>query len=94
MKSEISRAREAGFALSAAKAYHDGMAARDRYGYDLKCDRCGSEGRIECSEDDYPFMRSPDFRVDSLTGPFTVAKLGETSVMTDVVCNSCREKVW
>lgn len=70
------------------------MAARDRYGYDLKCERCGVTGRIECSENDYPFMSSPDFRVDSLSGPFVLSKLGATSVLTDVECEACGEKVW
>lgn len=94
MKSSASRACEVLVASNRVQPHIECMASRDRYGYDLKCERCGVEGRIECSEDDYPFMRSPDFRIDSLSGPFTIARLGTTSVMTDVVCESCGEKVW
>lgn len=70
------------------------MAARDRYGSDLECVACGTVGRIECSENDYAFMRSVDFRIDSLDGPFSASKVGKTAVETEIVCASCGAVVW
>lgn len=70
------------------------MAARDRYGSSFECTGCGAKGSIKCSENDYPFMKSLDFQIDALEGPFEVTKMGETSVSTDVICISCKIKVW
>lgn len=70
------------------------MAARDRYSVDLNCPDCGETGRADCSEDDYPFMRSLDFSVDHIQGGFAVTKLGETPMATDISCKKCGLKVW
>lgn len=67
------------------------MAARDRYDVRLECPKCGNSGTAEASENDYPFMRSLDFRYDSLPDGFTVHQKSESRSETVLKC-TCGEK--
>jgi hypothetical protein len=66
------------------------MAARDRFTISLKCPKCGRTGEAQVSEDDYPFMRSPRFSVDSLPDGFEVKKHAATRVETEIICSTCK----
>ena len=68
------------------------MAARDRFDIALKCPNCGNEGVARVSEDDYPFMRSPDFRIDSLPSGFIETKSAERRQDTEVMCFTCKTR--
>lgn len=46
------------------------MAARDRFTWDVTCQKCGNKGVLHISEDDYPFMRNPHRAIDSIEGEF------------------------
>jgi RecJ-like exonuclease len=70
------------------------MAARDRWTIELKCPQCGAGGTARVSEDDYMFMRSPGFRVDSVPDGFEVTKETEYQDQTDIGCAKCKIKVW
>lgn len=68
------------------------MAARDRWTMTITCPNCGHSGSAECSESDYPFMSSPDFRYDALPAGFSRGKrLRDTRQQTFVVCK-CGEE--
>ena len=70
------------------------MAARDRSEYNIRCTTCDKTGVLKTSENDYPFMRKLGFQVDALSEGFKVAKLGNSSVDTDIICSTCSKKVW
>jgi hypothetical protein len=67
------------------------MAARDDWSVPLKCPTCGKVGEAEFSENDYPFMRKSDFRVESVSQGFEVRKHGDTSSTTEIICSDCKE---
>lgn len=70
------------------------MAARDRWTTKLRCPKCGNSGEARMSEDDYPFMRSPGFSADDLPEGFTITKQAETQGGTEIVCTTCKVKVF
>ena len=47
------------------------MAARDRYSYEVICPSCNQIGKLHVSEDDHPYMTSPDRTVDKIEGEFS-----------------------
>ena len=55
------------------------MASRDRYAWEVSCDKCGNKGVLHISEDDYPFMKNPHRAVDRVDGDF-VADFDRDSV--------------
>ncbi len=65
------------------------MSARDHFTMKLKCPKCGHAGIAEVSEDDYPFMKSPHFRIDELPAGFVVTKMADTMNGTIVSCAKC-----
>ncbi len=65
------------------------MAARDRFEIGLNCVKCGVEGTAEVSEDDHPWMRSPDFTVDFLPDLFKVKKTAQFREKTEIICVTC-----
>lgn len=69
------------------------MAARDRFTLDLACKHCGTSGMARVSEDDHPYMRSPDFRVDSIPTDFVVTKEAERMMETEIACAHCKGQV-
>ena len=77
--------------IDAASAHIVVMAARDNWSVSLKCPKCGKAGEAEFSEDDYPFMRKSDFRVETISQGFQVRKYGGTSSATEIICSDCGE---
>ena len=69
------------------------MANREKYDFKLICKKCGAEGLAKCSENDYPFMRRLDFKIDKVVGPFLVEKEGPTLEETEVHCKICCIKI-
>lgn len=69
------------------------MAARDRWSWSVKCDDCGTSGTVKVSEDDHPYMKDPDFQVDSVSVGFAVAKRGRSAVDTKIMCTGCGKVV-
>ncbi len=67
------------------------MAARDDWSVSLICPKCGKGGEAEFSENDYPFMKKSDFRVESVSQGFEVSKHGDTSCTTEIICSDCKE---
>ena len=65
------------------------MAARDRFTIDVKCPKCGVKETVRVSEDDYPFMRSPGFSVDSTPANFTYKQTGDSMSQTTFTCKQC-----
>jgi hypothetical protein len=78
-------------AFSALALHIAGMAARDQWTSTRKCQKCGKQAEIEFSENDYPFMRKADLRVESITPGFKVRRLGDTALSTEIVCSDCGE---
>jgi hypothetical protein len=64
------------------------MASRDRWIMQLKCSNavCGANGAAAVSED---YVRDPHFTVDGIEGPFSLFKVGRTSVDTVFKCSLC-----
>jgi len=68
------------------------MAARDRYDVDIECPKCKGKGVLHMSENDYPFMRSVDRRIDQVDGNFTARIVMKTRVeKIEINCGSCSE---
>ena len=65
------------------------MAARDRWTVSLACVACETTGEARVSEDDYPFMKQLDFRVDSIDPGFVVKRAGDSSTLTEYACATC-----
>lgn len=63
------------------------MAARDRYSYEVKCPQCGQIGVFLVSEDDYPFMTSPDRVVEKIEGNFSATVKRGVDVFA--LCKTC-----
>ena len=63
------------------------MSARDRYSYGITCPACGQAGKFFVSEDDHPYIRNPDRRVDRIEGDFlsTVAD----GILVTAFCKKC-----
>lgn len=72
-----------------ASAVNWRTASRDRFTIDLKCPKCGKPGTAEVSEDDYPFMRSPGFRIDQIPDGFVETRYSDRRVETFVKCIIC-----
>lgn len=66
------------------------MAARDRYQSKIKCPKCGAEGVLHISENDYPFMNSVDKKIDSIEGNFSTRLDGPIKVI--VICGKCGQE--
>jgi hypothetical protein len=62
------------------------MAARDRMEFNIKCPSCGNAGLAECSEGDHPYMKSPEFSVDSLPDGFQVKEYSNVRQETVLKC--------
>lgn len=63
------------------------MAARDRWTTTLTCPNCGQSGVAKCSEDDYPFMKSPGFWFDELPDGFKGGhSKNDTKAGTYIIC--------
>jgi len=62
------------------------MAARDRFEMDINCPSCGVGGTAQVSEEDYPFMRNPGFRVDAFPEGLSEAKRAPYRHETEVKC--------
>lgn len=65
------------------------MAARDRYTVDVTCPKCGEKGLLHISENDYPFMRRLDKKIDSIEGNFSGKMSGESDI--HLTCGKCGE---
>lgn len=62
------------------------MAARDRFEFEITCKKCKSSGIVKASEEDHPWMRSPDFTVDDLPDGWSVEAHAEFRRDTKVKC--------
>jgi len=68
------------------------MAARDRYDLDIECPKCKAKGVLYMSENDYPFMRSRDRRIEKVEGNFTARIAVKARVeKIEIDCTSCSE---
>lgn len=64
------------------------MAARDRYTSDIECPKCNQKGVLYISEDDHPYMQSPDRAIDKVEGNFdTYVSRG---VNVTITCRDCK----
>jgi hypothetical protein len=65
------------------------MSTREHFSYFITCIRCGNEGELCVSEDDYPFMRNPNRAVEEVEGEFTAEVIdGQTVQVTCQLCNT------
>jgi endogenous inhibitor of DNA gyrase (YacG/DUF329 family) len=64
--------------------------SREHFSYDVTCPRCGRVGKVEASENDYPFMRRVAHRIDFLTEGFEVTKHDDTGIRTEISCATCK----
>ena len=65
------------------------MSTREQFSYFITCIRCGNEGELHISEDDYPFMRNPNRAVEEVEGEFTAEVIdGQTVQVTCQLCNT------
>ena len=62
------------------------MAARDRYEINVKCPACGFGGEAKVSEGDHPWLRSPEFNVDTLPTGLVVAERSNYRNKTKIKC--------
>lgn len=62
------------------------MASRDRYSWDLACDKCGNKGVLHISEDDYAFMKKLHRAVDRVDGQFAADVDGDNKVHVTCKC--------
>lgn len=65
------------------------MAARDKYDIDIACPHCLNKGKAGISENDYPFMRSRDARVQRLPNSFKLVSSDESNNKAQVLCLNC-----
>ena len=65
------------------------MSSKDKYTIKIKCPNCKGEGRLFISENDYPFMKKLNRKVEDVKGNFTASMASEESIK--VVCNTCGE---
>ena len=63
------------------------MAARDRYEVAVKCSACNNEGILHISENDYPFMKKLDTKIDSVEGNISARIEGDCDIK--VKCGAC-----
>ena len=63
------------------------MSARDRYSINIKCSKCGEQGILNLSENDYVFMKKRDLRVDKVEGNFSTSMKDEHSIK--ITCKIC-----
>jgi hypothetical protein len=64
------------------------MAARDKYSYVVTCTKCASTALFNVSEDDYPFMRGPNRKIDGIVGDMTGRV--EKGVIVWARCGTCK----
>lgn len=62
--------------------------SREYWTNEVTCPACGAKGTVDVSENDYPFMRDRDRRVDGASEGFTafVSADGRTIQTTCVKC--------
>ncbi|MGY3584434.1 hypothetical protein ACVIGB_006508 [Bradyrhizobium sp. USDA 4341] len=70
------------------------MAARDRFELQLRCPKCGAHGKAKASEEDYPFMSNPGFRVDELPADFEIVKPAAHRQETVAIHTPCKVKFY
>ena len=64
------------------------MSTREHLSYFITCLRCGNEGELHVSEDDYPFIRNSNRAVEEVDGEFTAEVIaGENVLVTCLHCN-------
>jgi len=66
------------------------VAAKDRYDIEVQCSKCGTQGLLNVSENDYPFMRKLDRQVRSADSDFDIKMLDDSDF--DLTCKNCSEK--
>ena len=64
------------------------MAARDRYTIEMVCPECERKAVLSISENDYPFMRSADRTIDSVTDGFFAELDRESKLQVTCVCGN------
>ena len=65
------------------------MAARDHTHLTLKCPKCGKTGTAEVSTADHPYMRTDEFKVESLPDGFIVTRHSKWQCETQFACTDC-----
>ena len=63
--------------------------SKERYTYTRTCPNCGRLADVECTENDHPYMKSFDHRVEKLTDGFVVSQRGDTASQTRITCQAC-----
>jgi Zn ribbon nucleic-acid-binding protein len=66
------------------------MAARDRFTSEIICPFCNQKGVLHLSEEDHPYMRSPDRTVDKIIGNFHTSV--SNGVQVSITCKECNTK--
>ena len=70
-------------------ARHNEGMSRERYTYTRTCPKGGRKVDIECTENDHPYMKSFDHRIEKLTEGFFVSQRGDTATQTKITCRGC-----
>ena len=63
------------------------MSAREEFSCFIICPRCGNQGELNVTEDDYPFMRNPNRSIEEIDGEFTAQVIDGVKVV--VTCLRC-----
>jgi ssDNA-binding Zn-finger/Zn-ribbon topoisomerase 1 len=61
--------------------------ARERYNISTKCPKCGQEGVLRISENDYPFMRRLDRNISCVSGEFGTFMVNDFDAQ--ITCYKC-----
>lgn len=67
------------------------MAARDRYNFEVTCERCDSRGRVFVSEEDHTYINSLDRRIDKIEGEFEELQIKDED--SQIICARCKQVV-
>lgn len=65
------------------------MAERDFWSWNVRCEGCGTHGRIDVSEWDDPLDQPYGFRIDIVTPGFVIKRYGQTGLDTAIACGGC-----
>jgi hypothetical protein len=72
-----------------ASRYITGMTARDTWGFEITCPRCGHTGTVSVSEEDHRYMPAAHFEVDSVSEGFRIQKMGASASTIEITCSTC-----
>ena len=63
------------------------MSARDYFKLSFECPNCNQKGCIECSENDYLYMRKVNRKIEKIEGKFNCSVNHDNLIA--IKCNEC-----